>query len=72
VERLKESTLSAVCNWARRAGLVLFIDTDGALKIYPKKNPAWHQLEAMLFGRHTEMKMFLIRNTRGEDNGDPT
>ena len=68
MERLKDSTLSAICDWARKGGLVLFIDTDGNLKIYPKTNKRWRKLEAILYGRHIEMKSFLIRTTKGEDN----
>lgn len=69
MERLTERTLGGIVTWARKVGLVLFIDSDGDLKIYPKTNKKWRQLEAMLFGRHPEMKMFLIRTTKGEDNG---
>jgi len=59
--------LAIIMNWARKAGMVLFIDTDGHLKIYPKSNKAWPRLEAMLFGKHPEMKMYIIRETQGED-----
>jgi hypothetical protein len=62
VERLTDRTLGGIVHWARGKGLLLFIDTRGALCIYPKTNPAWHQLQTMLNGQHPEMKMFLIRN----------
>lgn len=63
MERLKDTTIELLLGWARKKGLIVFLDTDGTLKIYPKRNLAWKQLEAMLLGRHAEVKMFLIKTT---------
>jgi hypothetical protein len=68
VERLKPATLYAIFTWARKKGLIVFIDTDGHIKIFPKTNKAWQTLEQMLFGRHPEAKMYLIQtHLEGEE-----
>lgn len=69
MERLSDTTLGVISSWFRKAGMVLFIDADGRLKVYPsgqlRKRP---KLENILRERHPEMKMFLIRDTkRGEE-----
>lgn len=73
LERLSETTLALVDAWAKRKGLLLFIETDGCLSAFPKYrrgkiNPDVILLQKMLAGHHPEMKMFLIRTTLGEDN----
>jgi hypothetical protein len=52
----------------RRAGCILFLDTDYHLKIYPASNPHAERMGQLCRGRHAELKMFLIkRATRSED-----
>lgn len=68
MERLSAVNLQAILRYALRAGMVLFIDTDGELKGYPKNNPAFQKVRRMLDGIHPEMKMHIIRNIQGEEN----
>jgi hypothetical protein len=69
VERL--IPISEVNEEFRSAGILLFIDTDNVLKIFPDtlaSRPTWKKLELLVSGRHGEMKRFLIESTlRGEE-----
>lgn len=63
MERLSERTLETILTFARRAGMVVFIGTDGELKGYPKTSPAFAKVREMLAGINPEMKMHIIRTT---------
>lgn len=72
VERLSDTSLAIIDGWAKKKGVILFIETDGHLSAYPKYrrgklNPDVQLLAQMLAGHHPEMKMFLIRTTKGEE-----
>lgn len=57
------TTLESILTYARRAGMIVFIGTDGELKGYPKTSPAFAKVREMLTGINPEMKMHIIRTT---------
>jgi hypothetical protein len=74
MERLTPATLDSILTFARRAGMLVLIGTDGELKGYPKQNKAFQKVREMLTGCQAEMKMHIIRKFQGEynDHVDPT
>jgi hypothetical protein len=68
MDRLSPVSLESILSYARRHGLLVFIDSDGELKGYPKTSAVFQKVKHMLAGINPEMKMHLIRTTQGEDN----
>jgi hypothetical protein len=67
MDRLSEKTLESILAYARRGGLLVFIDSNGELVGYPKTSKAFSRVKSMLEGVNPEMKMHIIRTTRGEE-----
>jgi hypothetical protein len=68
MDRLSPVSLDTILRYARRGGMLVFIDTDGKLKAYPKTSKVFRNVGHMTAGIEPQMKMHIIRTTLGEDN----